>query len=93
MLKLANIFLFLLILGLQYRLWYGYANYSQIESLQSTINSQKIELAKLEERNAGLVYEVLDLRNGSDALEEYAREEVGMIKKDEVFYQVLTPNE
>ncbi len=91
--KIANVCLIVMIIGLQYRLWYGYANYSQIESLQTTIDTQKIKLTKLEQRNSNLVYEVLDLRDGSDALEEYAREEIGMIKKGEIFYQVLTPNE
>jgi len=90
---LTTITLLLLIAGLQYRLRFGYANFSEITSLETIITQQEIENSKLKLRNSGLIYEVLDLRNGSDALEEYAREEVGMIKKGEIFYQVLTKDD
>ncbi len=81
-----------MLIALQYRLWNGYANYRQISNLETMIATQEKTIAQLYERNNQVLYDVLDLKNGQDALEEYAREEVGMIKKDEIFYQVIRVN-
>jgi cell division protein FtsB len=43
-------------------------------------------------RQGRLDAEVRDLKQGLEAIEERARSELGMIRKDEVFYQVVTPS-
>ena len=56
------------------------------------VDQQKAKNTQLATRNAGLDAEVRDLKQGSDAVEERARVELGMIKSDEVFYQVVDKN-
>lgn len=43
---------------------------------------------KLAERNAILMADIFDLKHGNEAIEEHARNDLGMIKKGEVFYQI-----
>jgi cell division protein FtsB len=64
----------------------------EIARLQEQIAMQKAENAKLKQRNDALAADVEDLRNGKDAIEERARTELGLIKPDEVFYQVVDPD-
>jgi cell division protein FtsB len=85
---LAGILL-LLLLGLQYRLWVGAGSLADVKALRDEISSQKAELVQLRARNQTLEAEVLDLREGLDALEERARSELGMIKQGEIFLQVI----
>lgn len=54
----------------------------EIEAVQSEVDS-------LQERNQALDAEVMDLKTGIEAIEERARSEMGMIKKDEIYYQVI----
>lgn len=85
---LASILL-LLLLALQYRLWVGDGSLADVQALRNEILVQKSELAQLHTRNQTLEAEVLDLRDGLDALEERARSELGMIKQGEIFVQVI----
>lgn len=78
-----------LLLALQYPLWFGNSSAVNLWRLQREISAQKAENARLEERNAALEAEVLDLKNGLAAIEERARSELGMVKKGETFYQVI----
>ena len=80
-----------LILLVQYPLWLGKGSWLRVWSLNDQLQSQKDTNAKLQQRNAALDAEVRDLKQGYDAIEERARYELGMIKQDEVFYQVLAP--
>ncbi len=84
--------LFLLLLGLQYRLWFGEANLREVWALEREIELQKQENAKLSQRNKQLEAEVLDLKSGLSALEERARSELGMIRDGETFYQLVAPD-
>jgi cell division protein FtsB len=62
--------------------------------LDRSLTVQREQNARLKARNDGLDAEVKDLKEGLDAVEERARLELGMIKKDEIFYQlVVTPPE
>ena len=81
--------LFLLLLLLQYRLWVGEGSLAEVSNLRREISTQRAELDRLIERNQALQAEVADLRKGLDAIEERARSELGMIKKGEIFYQVI----
>ncbi len=78
-----------LLLLLQYPLWFGSGGIVSLWQLQQEIRIQQAENAQLRERNQTLTAEVSDLKSGYDALEERARRELGMVKKGEVFYQVI----
>ena len=81
--------LILLLLLLQFRLWFSDSSLLEIWKLQQQISEQNIENAQLKERNAALQAEVKDLKQGMQAIEERARSELGLIKKGETFYQVI----
>lgn len=80
-----------LFLLLQYPLWFGSGGVIAVWKLNREIAAQHAENAKLHERNNALEAEVEDLKQGSAAIEERARAELGMVKKGEVFYQVVGP--
>jgi cell division protein FtsB len=85
---LISVLIVLLVL-LQYRLWFGDGSLPDVWQLQQQIEQQKAENEKLRERNAALEAEVKDLKQGMSAIEERARSELGLIKKGETFYQVI----
>ena len=76
------------ILLIQIPLWFGKGGWLRAWQLEETVAKEKEKNAQLELRNGGLAAEVKDLKTGTDAVEERARYELGMVKKDEVFYQV-----
>jgi cell division protein FtsB len=80
-----------LLVLLQYRLWVGEGSLAEVHGLRQEIASQELELDRLRARNRELEAEVLDLRDGQEALEERARAELGMIKGGEIFLQVIEP--
>ena len=57
--------------------------------LEQEIETVQAEVNTLQERNKALNAEVMDLKTGIEAIEERARSEMGMIKKDEIYYQVI----
>lgn len=84
--------LFLLIVLVQYPLWFGEGSWTKVwEMGQDLIEEKGINLTA-ENRNAILAAEVRDLKQGFDAIEERARSELGMIKQDEVFFQIVERN-
>jgi cell division protein FtsB len=85
---LAFIFAALLV-ALQYPLWIGKGSWMRVWELDRGLAQQREANAKLKARNDALDAEVRDLKRGTEALEERARLELGMIKKDEVFYQIV----
>lgn len=76
---------------LQYPLWLGDSSLFHLINLKQQINKQSSENAVLAERNRALAAEVVDLKQGYEAVEERARSELGMVQQGEVFYHVLTP--
>jgi len=74
---------------LQTRLWYGDGSIMQVYEYQAQLDALKKEELDNKERNEILYGEVLNLRNGTEALEERARHELGMIKKNETFFQII----
>ena len=78
-----------MLLVLQYRLWVGEGSLAEVWRLRQQTEVQNKENELLIERNRALEAEVTDLKQGMDAVEERARNDIGMIKKDEVFYQVI----
>lgn len=84
--------LIVLVALLQYRLWTGSGSLAEVHVLRDEITRQESELERLRARNKALAAEVDDLKTGLDAIEEHARSELGMIKSDEVFLQVINPD-
>lgn len=74
---------------LQYRLWIGNGSMTDVHHLEQARQEQIRENEQLRERNHTLAAEVYDLKHGYDAIEERARSEMGMIRKDETFYHVV----
>ena len=89
--RVAYCVLTLLLLVLQYDLWIGDGSIANVISLQRAIEAQKQENERLRERNLALDAEVKDLKTASDAIEERARLELGMIREGETFYRVIEP--
>lgn len=89
---IAFVLLFLLI-WLQYKIWLQDGGIPEVIQLQQEVGEVKTEVQQLQERNLSLDAEVKDLKKGLDAIEERARSEMGMIKKGEVYYQVIEPKQ
>jgi cell division protein FtsB len=77
-----------LILVIQYPLWLGKGGWVRAWEVDRQVQAQRGKNASLENRNAGLAAEVRDLKQGLEAIEERARYELGLVKSDEVFFQV-----
>lgn len=80
--------LVLIILGLQYRLWFGEGSLEQIAELEREIEKQTIENSSLQDRNNLLLSQIRELKGGSEGLEEKARQDMGMVKEGETFYYI-----
>lgn len=78
-----------LIVLIQYPLWAGKGGWIHAWEAEQKLAAQRARNQQLEQRNASLAAEVNDLKTGTGSIEERARYELGMIKKDEVFYQIV----
>ena len=87
--KILLAFFILFVALLQYRLWHGDGGIAEITALQLRLDDLKEQVEEKKERNETLYAEVEDLRKGQEALEERARDELGMIRDGETFFQVL----
>src|SRR5713101_647662 len=87
--KILALTLAAFILLLQYPLWLGKGGWLRVWSLDQQVQEERDANARLRQRNGALDAEVRDLKQGSDAIEERARYELGLIKQDEVFFQVV----
>jgi cell division protein FtsB len=81
--------LLVVVLALQYRLWLSGDGVRELARLSDAVEVQKAENLELEARNQQLIAEVADLKAGMAAIEERARSELGMIGRNETFYQVV----
>jgi cell division protein FtsB len=86
--KILPIVLLLLLIFLQYRLWFDSDGILHMHHLKKQLARQMQDNAKLKQRNEELFLEVRSLQTNQDSIESHARQELGMIKKDEMFYQV-----
>ena len=77
-----------LILAIQFPLWLGKGGWLRVWEVDRLVEAQGTKNGRLEVRNSALAAEVKDLKQGFDAIEERARFELGMVKNDEVFFQV-----
>ncbi|MFH1044017.1 MAG: cell division protein FtsB [Pseudomonadota bacterium] len=87
--RILSIVLVALIVVLQYPLWLGKGGWLRVWEIDRQVTAQKEANAKLRLRNDALDAEVRDLKQGDDAIEERARYELGMVKQDEIFFQVM----
>jgi cell division protein FtsB len=78
-----------LIIAIQYPLWIGKGSWLRVWDVNQQLTQQKNKNTKLAQRNAGLDADVRDLKEGLVAVEERARVELGMIKPNETYYQIL----
>jgi len=78
-----------LIVLVQYPLWLGKGGWLRVWEVDRQVDAQRARSEQLQVRNQALDAEVRDLKQGVDALEERARYELGMIKSDEVFFQIV----
>ncbi|AXR05314.1 cell division protein FtsB [Salinimonas sediminis] len=82
--------LLLVLLGLlQYRLWFGKNSIPDYIALKEEVHRQSLQNANLAQRNALLEADISDLKIGLEAIEERARNELGLIKRGETFYRIL----
>jgi cell division protein FtsB len=88
-LKALTLIFVILIALLQYPLWLGKGSWLRVWNVNQQISEQKEKNVTFKQRNETLNAEVRDLKQGNAAIEERARSELGMIKQDEVFYQVI----
>ena len=88
---LGAIFVALIVL-IQYPLWLGKGGWLRAWEVERQVDAQKAKNRQLEARNASLAAEVRDLKTGTEAIEERARHELGMLRPDEIFYQYVPDN-
>jgi len=93
MYRILLLSLLTLLAVLQYRMWFGEANIIELSTLRFAIEEQNAKNDKLLLRNHQLEAEVKDLRRGLVAIEERARSELGMVKPNETFYQLIDRTE
>lgn len=91
--KILSLVLTIFIVLLQYPLWMGKGGWFRVWEIDQQITAQRETNRKLQMRNAVLDAEVRDLKQGYEAIEERARNELGMIRQDEIFFHVLEDND
>ena len=82
-----------LVVLVQFPLWLGKGGWLRVWDLDRQVQAQKDQNAKVQKRNVALDAEVRDLKQGLEAVEERARYELGMVKQDEVFFQIVEPRQ
>ena len=87
--RILAIVLGALLILIQYPLWLGKGGWMRVRELDRQAAERREQNLKLQARNQALDAEVRDLKQGTDALEERARYELGMVKPNEVFFQVV----
>ena len=81
--------LLVLLLLLQYEFWFSDGGMKTVWAMQKNISKQEKTNAQLDKRNQVLIAEIKDLQSGNAAIEARARNDLGMVKKNEVFYEVV----
>ena len=87
--RLAAI-LALAVVAIQWPLWFGHGGWLRVGDLQHQLEAQRTANADLEARNASLGAELRSLQQGTEAIEEHARQDLHLMRGDEVFFQRLS---
>lgn len=91
--RLVTVVLIILLALIQYPLWWGHGGWLRVHELQGQLAQQLKQNDDEKTRNDRIAGEVQDLQNGTSAVEERARYEMGMVKDGEVFVQFVSPNQ
>ncbi|BDD94812.1 cell division protein FtsB [Pandoraea sp. NE5] len=89
---MVTLLLVLLLAVIQYPLWFGHGGWLYVHELRDELSAEQQKNEQLKERNDRLAGEVQDLQDGTSAIEERARFELGMVKDGEVFVQFVAPD-
>ncbi|WDE06389.1 cell division protein FtsB [Thalassomonas viridans] len=87
--RVITVVLLAFLLLLQYRLWFGKNSVPDYLALEEEVVRQKLDNEKLKQRNKLLYADTDDLKSGVEAIEERARNELGMIKTGETFFRII----
>ncbi len=87
--RVLSLLLATLIALIQYPLWLGKGSWLRVWEVESEIRAQREVNTRLRTRNVAMDAEVRDLKQGFEAIEERARSELGMVRSDEIFFQLM----
>lgn len=87
--RVLIVLLLVVFAALQYRLWLGQLSVTDYLRQKEEIATQQTSNQELIKRNRMLLADVNDLRQGQEAIEERARNELGMIAEDEIFFRII----
>jgi cell division protein FtsB len=87
--RAITVLLFIFLVLLQYRLWFGKNSVPDYLALEAEVQRQQLDNDKLKHRNKLLYADTDDLKSGVEAIEERARNELGMIKEGETFFRLI----
>lgn len=87
--RILPLLLLLALVLIQYPLWFGKGGWMRVWEMEAQVDAQRALNDGLRLRNAALEAEVRDLQNGTDAIEERARQELGLVSRDEIFVQIV----
>lgn len=85
--------LVVILTALQYRMWFGQSSFQKIQQQQQKVSQIEQENLELSNRNHKMIAELRDLQDGTEAIEERARYQLGMIKEGETFFRILDPEQ
>ena len=91
LLRWIGLILVIVLIALQLKLWVGGGGMAEVDSLRASVQKQTEENATLLKRNQALAADVEDLKHGEQATEARARQELGLIKPNETFNQIVEP--
>ena len=91
--KIIGWILLIIVTLLQYRLWFGKYSVAEYRQVNQQVESQRQQNAKLAQRNQLIKADIEDLSAGLEAVEERARNELGLIRDGETFYRILPPEQ
>lgn len=87
--RIMLVILLIALASLQYKLWLGDGNVMEWRNLQKSLAVHIEDNEKAARRNHAMEADIMELKNGDQALEEQARYELGMVKESEVYYQFV----
>lgn len=91
--RLLTVIIIGLVLVLQYRIWFGQHGMQDFRELQSDVARQETANESLEQRNQLIAADIDDLRNALEAVEERARNELGLVRPEETFFRLISIEE
>jgi cell division protein FtsB len=89
--RILALLLIATIIALQFPMWFGKGGWLRVYELQDRLQQERAEIVQLKTRNDALAEEIKNLNNESgkmEAVEERARVELGLVKKDEIYFQI-----